>query len=134
MPKVPRYAIYEHPLQASLAGIPLVGYLDSYNPQIPGLLEYKTGKKAWTQERADEHGQLTMYALLLHLAEKVRPDRLRMQLVWLPTQQNGDFSITLTGEEPQCFTTRRSVRQVLEFGNEIKRVREEMREYARNHP
>jgi len=41
----------------------LLGKPDDYDKQV--LYEYKTGTKLWTQKRAENHGQLFTYALLL---------------------------------------------------------------------
>lgn len=135
LPHVPRYRHFEYELRAELAGIPLIGYVDSYEPILskkgPALNEYKTGKKPWDKKRVDEHGQLTMYALMLYLQNKIVPNLLQMHLVWLPTKQNGDFSIDFIDEkDARVFETRRTLTQCLTFGNHIKKTVQAMELFA----
>lgn len=137
MTNVPRGTHYEYEdpggLCAKLGKIPLIGFIDSYTPHTIGD-EYKTGKKPWDQKRVDEHGQLTMYSLLLLLKHKVKPEDILWRLTWLATQDNGDFSISfIPGMKPQIFETRRTMTQVLEFASRIKKTEVAMLEYAMNH-
>ncbi len=130
LPQVPRYPIFEHPLRATLNSIDLVGYMDTYDPQKNAFREYKTGKRPWTRERVDTHGQLTMYALLLYLSMKLHPKNLVIHLDWLPTKENGDFSISLIDPKAiQSFSTSRTLADILRFGTEIMETRKQMEEF-----
>lgn len=132
LPSVPRHSYFEYELSAKLGERDLIGYIDSYEPHTD-LLEYKTGKKAWNQKRVDEHGQLTLYALLLNLMHKVKPEDIRFRLVWLPTQENGDFSISLKNTDPVIFETTRTMRDILLFGAYVHNVYGQMEECAKQH-
>lgn len=131
LPSVERYLIMQYEMRIMFDGIPLVGYADGYDPGKT-LADYKTGKKAWTQKRADETGQLTMYAFMLYLIDKVRPGDMTFRIVWLPTVESGDFSIQFKDDpvKPKVFNTTRSMLDILQFGQKIKRMLEEMQEYV----
>lgn len=113
---LPSYPSKEHEIRATIAGVPLLGKLDGYDP-VKGLIgEYKTGR-LWTQERADKHRQLDFYALLVHLAYRVPVDRIGITLHWLPTEwNNGDPKIT---GDIVNFETSRTTSDILNISKEI---------------
>lgn len=131
LPAVERYPIMQHEMRIMFDGIPLVGFADGYDPGKT-LADYKTGKKAWTQKRADETGQLTMYAFMLYLIDKVRPADMTFRIVWLPTVESGDFSIQFKDDpvKPKVFNTTRSMLDILQFGQRIKATLDAMQSYA----
>jgi len=137
LPQVPRHSKMEHKFSVNLSGIPLVGYADSFCDKSHNkLLEFKTGKKAWDQKRTDEHGQITMYCLMNYITNKIKPEDMDIALVWLPTQDNGDFSISFV--EPiedhiQIFKTKRTMQDILLFASEIKKIYKQMEEYVKNY-
>ena len=53
-----------HAVFHSPAGWSVQGYFDTYSPGK--VIDYKTGGKEWTQERAEDHKQLHLYALMHH--------------------------------------------------------------------
>lgn len=120
----------EYPLSTTFNGIPLIGYIDSYEPH-EALREYKTGKNPWTQEKADNHGQIDMYALQLFIQHQVKPEDLDIVIEWVPTKENGDFTISLV--DPVVvhkFPTKRTMSDILRFGARINNVVKEMGKYA----
>lgn len=121
------YPVVEQKLEVVFGGIPLIGFMDTYDPTTHSFREFKTGKKAWDQKRADEHGQITMYSLMLFITHKVRPETYNMHLEWVPTQQNGDFSISFV--EPvkiHIFETKRTMNDLVSFGAYIRVTYDEM--------
>jgi len=129
LPTVPRLSLFEYELTAKLGERNLTGWIDTYEPHT-ALCEYKTGKE-WTQKRADEHGQITMYLLMLNLMHKVKPEDVRCRLVWLRTQENGDFSTSfIKNMQPHIFETKRTMMDILNFGAYIHDVYKQMQEYA----
>ncbi len=145
LPEVPRLPIFEYELRAKFGKVWLIGFIDSYGPPkdvpkfgAPGtvrtfaeLYEYKTGKKAWTQQRADEHGQIDMYLLMLNIMHKLKPEEVSCTVFWLPTQENGDFTISFVpGRGVQSFRTQRSMRDILLFGARINKTLTLMQKYA----
>lgn len=139
LPHLPRHKVFEMELRTTFNKIPLIGFIDSFEwPKTKkaraGLLEYKTGKRPWTQARADEHGQIDMYLLMLHLLTGCKPEEIDCQLVWLPTQQDGSFEITFVDEKKiHAFATKRSMVQILQFGTRIKKTYKAMQDYAKSH-
>lgn len=137
MKSIPRLSVFEHEMRATLKTkkglIPMLGFMDAHEP-ILDMDEYKTGKKPWTQERADTHGQIDMYLLLHFLLTKTAPEKMRVRIFWMPTKLNGDFTISFVGADNAiCFHTKRTTRQVLEFATRIKKTVEAMEQYVRNH-
>lgn len=139
LPEVPRHSKFEHGFRVMFDGIPLVGYADSFcSITKKKLLEYKTGVKAWDQKRADEHGQIDMYLLMHYITEKIKPEEVKCEIVWLPTErkEDGDFQVTIKLVEPivpQAFKTKRTMADILRFGARIKQVYKEMELYAKYH-
>lgn len=137
MPCIPRLSVYENELNYTMKSkkgdIPMIGFMDAYSPKF-NMDEYKTGKKAWTQERADTHGQIDMYLLMHFLINKVPPEKMTVRIFWMPTKLNGDFTISFVGADNAiCFPTKRTTRQVLDFSTRIKKTVEAMQAYVRNH-
>jgi hypothetical protein len=67
IPQIPRGTSLQYTINVNLGDIPLVGLFDIFDENILFLGEIKTGKAEWNQKRADEHGQITLYCLLLYL-------------------------------------------------------------------
>lgn len=137
LPVVERLSKMEHAFKVKFGDIPLVGYADSFCDQtFRKLREYKTGKKEWTQKRADEHGQIDMYLLSNYIQHKIPPEEVDVEIVWMPTIERGDFSIEFVDnieKKIKVFKTKRTMRDVLNFGMKINRIYKEMDEYAKNH-
>ena len=132
LPQVERFPIMQHEMKIVFDGIPLGGLADAYHPEAKILADYKTGKTPWTQKKANESDQLTMYALLLYLTAQVKPSDMEFRIVWLPTQEQGDFTIGFRDDPvvPHVFHTKRSMLDILEFGKHIKATLEEMEKYV----
>ena len=52
--------------------------------------EFKTGKK-WTQDKANKHRQIDMYASMIYLKYGIKPEELKISLILLPTEEQQDF-------------------------------------------
>jgi len=133
VPGIIAYPEMEYKLEAKLGKIKLIGYADSYHPEKKMLREYKTSQNAkrWNQDSVDKHGQLTMYALLLFLMDKVKPEDLKIHLDHIPTQENGDFSVSLVDPITiNTFETKRTMKDILEFATYIKDTHKQMCEYT----
>lgn len=137
LPQIPRLSKMEHGWDVVFSGIPLCGYADSFCVHtLKKIKEYKTGKKVWDQKRVDEHGQLTMYALLNFITNKVKPEDTEFELIWMPTEETGDFQIKFV--EPikdniKAFKTKRTTAQMLQFGAKIKDLYRQMEQYIKDH-
>lgn len=134
LPELPRYELMQYKMTVMFGKIPLIGLPDGLDLNAFLLADYKTGKKAWDKKRADETGQLTMYLFLVYIQERILPEKFRCFIHWLPTQDNGDFTISFTTKFAiQTFETRRTMKDLLDFGKRIKKVYKEMEDYCQNH-
>lgn len=116
-----------------IGDIELIGFLDSFCPNTLSILEFKTSsnKNRWNQKKAEEHGQLSFYCLLVWLNHGKLPEK--CHLCYLPCRETGSFDIELTGEPVQIFEVKKTAVDVLKFGNYIKDVRKKMIKYAEEH-
>lgn len=123
----------EHPFRVKFGNMTLIGYADAFcDKSFKKLDEVKTGKKAWTQKRADEHGQFDMYLLMNYITNKIRPEEVDCTLYWIPTQDNGDFSISFVQPiKVHPFKTKRTMADILTFGSRINNAVKEMEAYAK---
>ncbi len=137
LPQIPRHNKMEHPFSVMFDSIKMVGYADSFCTKTnKKLLEFKTGVKEWNQKRVDSHQQIDMYCLMNYITNKVRPEDMEIQLIWLPTKkkESGDFSVEIDFVDEQnikIFKTKRTMRDILKFGQEIKQTLKEMEEYVK---
>ncbi len=122
----------EHKFIVMFGKIKMIGFADDFDVKTLRVLnEVKTGKTAWTQKRADGHGQFDMYLLMNYITSKVKPQDVRCFLHWVRTRDNGDFTITLTDPvEVMTFETRRTMAQMLAFGARINRAVTGMQSYV----
>jgi len=125
----------EHKFHVMFGEIPLVGFADAFcDKTFKKLNEVKTGKKEWDQKRVDEHRQIDMYLLMNFITNKVKPEDVECTLFWLPTKDNGDFSISFV--EPitvHKFKTKRTMRDILVFSAYVRNIYVEMINFIHNH-
>jgi hypothetical protein len=136
LPELERYPVQQYKVTAEYKGIPLVGIFDQWDPygDRKRLADDKTGKNPWTKKKADETGQLTMYATLLYLTEGIKPEDIDFGIRWLPTVQNADLSITFAKPfEIKYFNTKRKTSDVLKMLKRIENVWEAMIKYTEGH-
>lgn len=135
LPLLPIQSKVEHKFEVMFGKIKLLGYVDSFcHLTKKKLEEYKTGKKAWDQKRADNHGQVDMYLLMNYITNKVKPEDVEVRIHWIPTQDNGDFSISFVKPVViHSFKTKRTMADILKFGSRINNAYKEMEEYAKKH-
>lgn len=81
----------EYKLEATVEGIPLIGYADHYCPDTRVLHENKTtdNKSKWTKGKANKHTQIDMYLLMLYLSEGIPPETVTCYLNAILTKQVG---------------------------------------------
>lgn len=131
LPEVVRYPIMQHKMRCEFNGIPLIGYSDMYDPAIPAIRDIKTGRKPWDKKRADETGQLTMYLFMLYLMDKkVKVDQAQLFIDWLPTHVKDGEIAFIEPVSVKTFATKRSMHDVLKFGQLIKDTWKEMQLYV----
>ncbi len=67
---------------------------DTLDSTTKSIVEYKTGKTAWTQSKAQMHLQLKYYAMAVYLKYKVVP---KVKLCWIETEMHHIQGIRPTG-------------------------------------
>ncbi len=67
---------------------------DFMDSESKSIIEVKTGKVNWTQDKAQKHLQLAWYATAVYVAHKVIP---KVRLVWVETQKDELGIISPTG-------------------------------------
>jgi len=86
---LPDLVVYEKPefkIETNVLGVPILSYLDTYNPAENVFREYKTGKIPWTKPRVFKLGQLVFYATALkHSCGKI-PEY--CDLDWIETKEH----------------------------------------------
>jgi len=123
--------VKEYELHVEYEGIPLIGYCDHFCPNMLVLHENKTSpnKKRWTQRKADEHNQLTMYALMLNLRDGIEPEDIEMWLNFIPVRLVG---LTYKPDISwRAFQTRRTKQHLEAYKQYIMRTVEAMDEYIK---
>lgn len=136
MPELHRFHNMQFKMLCEFNGIPLIGIADTYGEPVPraALADHKTGRKAWDQKRADETGQLTMYCLMLWQIYKIKPEDIDLYIDWMPTRYL-DKKIAFTDPiEVLSFRTKRSMHQVLTFGQRILDTYIQMQDYCHKRP
>lgn len=124
----------EHPFKVNFNGIVLIGFADDFDDKSFKVLnEVKTGKKPWTADRVRKHGQIDMYLLINYITNKVKPEDVKCTLHWLPTSENGDFSLDFVRPiVVHSFPTKRTMRDILAFGARVNAARAEMITYIQS--
>lgn len=137
LPEVLRYPVFEKELRGVIGDIPLVGFLDSYDPATHHFYEYKTSAntKKWNQKSAEAHGQILFYMFLIWVNYKIPPEKLSATLFYIPVEESGSFELKLSEAPVQSFKVKHTSVEVLNFGIYVKNVVKEMGEYVKaNNP
>lgn len=114
---LPKVDEKEKVIKVKLGDIPLLTKMDGFTePNI--IHEYKTGHSPWTQSKADKFGQITFYALAFFLKTNKIPET---SLFWIPTKKENGV-ISLTGEKPIEFKTKRGISDFTRLAIGIKKV------------
>lgn len=122
----------EHKFEVIFNKVPLIGFADTFcHKTFKRLGEYKTSKNIWTQQKVDQHGQITMYCLMNLITNKVRPEDMDIFLECIQTKEGGDFTIEFMKPlKVHHFKTRRTMSDVLAFGTRINNIVKDMQSYA----
>lgn len=106
LPELIVYPAVEYKINVEIRGVPLLSFVDSYDPGTHTFREYKTGKHPWDQSKVQKHGQLLFYAMALRALTGEMPAY--CDLDWIETTEkqgeNDDFwakvdkKLSLTGK------------------------------------
>ena len=78
------YEVSEFEIKTSINGVPILSYIDSYDPVNNVFSEVKTGKIPWTRAKVIKHGQLVFYATALKHSVGRIPEYCDLQ--WIETR------------------------------------------------
>lgn len=82
---IKRYPVMEQKISCEIEGVPIYGFIDSFDPLDCAILEYKTGVKAWNDDRVSKHLQLDIYSLCAEqIFGKVKDE---CELIWMQTRK-----------------------------------------------
>jgi hypothetical protein len=85
LPDLIVYDVREYEIRTNVRGVPLLSYIDDYDPINNVFREKKTGKVPWTQAKVIKHGQLVFYAVALkHSVGKIPA---YCDLDWMETKE-----------------------------------------------
>ena len=85
LPDLEVYEINEHEIRTTKKGVPILSYIDDYDPVNNVFREKKTGKIPWTQAKVIKHGQLVFYATALKHSIGKMPEY--CDLDWIETRE-----------------------------------------------
>jgi len=86
--QIPLYPVREQPLDHEIGGVPIKGFIDSFDRRHKKIIEIKTGickdgKKPWDAVRVRRHEQILLYSMLVkEIFGMVHP---LVKLIWLET-------------------------------------------------
>lgn len=80
-----RYPKPEQEITTTVEGVPIFGFIDSFDPERCAFLEYKTGKEPWTENRVQKHLQLDIYSLCIQQIFGRVEDV--CHLIWMQTER-----------------------------------------------
>lgn len=125
----------EQPFKVMFGKIPLVGYADTFDHKFKKKIgEYKTGVKPWDQKRANNHGQIKMYALMNFITSKIKPEHCKFFLEWVPTKQMGNYTIDFVRPiKVHHFDIKVTMADIIKFGQYINSTVENMQRFVDNH-
>ncbi len=139
-PTLPRYPLMQHKMSVMFnKNIPMTGTPDGIDLDKLLLADYKTGRVAWTQEKADHTDQLTCYLFFAYITHKIDPSDFTCYIHWLPTVRadSGDFSVVISFRDdpvvPITFTTYRTMEDILTFGGKVIKTVDAMQKYLDQH-
>jgi hypothetical protein len=82
---IKQYATPEQQVQVDIEGVPIFGYIDSFDPETNSFYEFKTGRMPWTQKKVDKHLQLDIYSLCIEEIFGSVNDE--CMLIWMQTEK-----------------------------------------------
>lgn len=96
--QIPLYPVREQPLIHTIDGVPIRGYIDSFDLRHKKIIEIKTGlrkegKPAWDRVKVKKHNQILLYSLLVkELFGRVNPV---VKLIWIETAWREECAVTV---------------------------------------
>ncbi len=105
IPNLPVMEVSEQKIIAEVLGVPILSFIDTYDPLTRDFGEFKTGINPWTKAKVQKHDQLLFYAVAIRAWTKVMPRRCLLH--WIETTEesvdkddfwaNVDKQLSVTG-------------------------------------
>lgn len=114
----------EYGLECEVKGVPLYGIIDSCEPSLCEIVEYKTGKN-----KPNPEDQLKFYAVMIN---EITGNIPRCSWEWAETDETVDGEIAITGEL-EIYLVKFSKKEIEEFKKEIVKVAKEISEAWENY-
>lgn len=88
LPNLEVYSEVEFQINTEINGVPILSYLDTYDPERNILREFKTGthRNPWTPAKVYKHGQLVFYAVALRSLTGKMPEYCHLD--WIITDDS----------------------------------------------
>lgn len=121
--QMPKLDIMEAELEATIKlgkiEIPLYGKADTAKKDLSAFKEHKTGKIRWSQKQVDNHGQITIYCVIIRALTGAIPKDI--ELAHALSKELPDGSLELTGDVYRMKTNRTMV-DILKMEVRIKKA------------
>ena len=112
---IKQYSTPEQTIKCEIEGVPIFGFVDSFDPMDCAFLEYKTGTVAWNEKRVAKHLQLDIYSLAIEeIFGKVQDE---CSLIWMQTRRI---------EKPQEGRVTHEEAYEIEFTDKVKEFKREI--------
>lgn len=85
LPDLEVYEVSEYEMRVTIRGVPMLAYIDDYDPVNNVFREKKTGKIPWTQAKVIKHDQLLVYATCLKHIKGKMPEYCHLD--WIETKE-----------------------------------------------
>ncbi len=87
LPDLVVYPEREFEIRVEVVGVPMLAYLDDYEPTLNVFRDKKTGKHPWTQAKVQKLDQLVVYATMLKHLKGEMPEYCHLD--WIETREGG---------------------------------------------
>lgn len=91
LPGLVVYPVTELEIHTTIAGVPILAYIDNYHPEWNVFREDKTGKIPWTESRVQKHEQLVFYAAALKSFKGTMPEYCHLDWIETVEDDGSDF-------------------------------------------
>jgi hypothetical protein len=117
--QLPKYELMDHKFEGEITvgkvEIPFLMKIDSAAEDLSAFYEYKTGLTAWSQKKAEEHGQIGFYSTGCCAITGKIP---KSKLIYAPSERTNG-GLRLNGEIIE-FETTKNFKDILKFKIRIK--------------
>lgn len=126
--KIPKLHHPEFEIGGVLNGVPLYGKMDDFDTKTKKrFIETKSSINPWTQEMVDKNDQITFYCSIIYAKYGIRPESLKIRLVWVEMKKN-EMDIPEPTGKVQIFNTRRNLIDIMKISSRQKNAWDKIKE------